>query len=70
MFESIAVAQAVSIMIQSKHRYRVEELYGYSFPDMGPRKIWAMAPPKPCHYCGRTRQEPGRESCDGCGAPR
>lgn len=24
----------------------------------------------PCPYCKRTNQTPGRQSCDGCGAPR
>lgn len=25
---------------------------------------------KPCPYCKRLDQKPGRTSCDGCGAPR
>jgi hypothetical protein len=66
---AIAAAQAANQMA-SQDRHRLDALYGYSFVGISPRKVWAVAPPKPCRYCGRTDQTVGHKSCDGCGAPR
>ena len=32
--------------------------------------VWGKTGSRKCEYCGRTKANKGKYSCDGCGAPR
>ena len=56
---------------------RIDQLYGFQiagrpFPPItvGDRIMGLTIIPKPCRYCGRTKQTPKHRTCDGCGATK